>query len=336
MTRRQWVSGALACVAAKADSRPRTTLGVTVDCYQFGRRRQPAYEFAQYCDSIGAGGIQIEIPADLEYARKLRGFLESRGMFLDVMVSFPDRDTESFDRHMRAAKEAGAVSVRAACLGGRRYEVFNSLDQWKTFVAASKAKIERALPIAEKYGIPIGMENHKDWTADELVALLKQFSSENLGVCLDTGNNVALLDDYLDVVNKLAPYTLNTHLKDMGVAEYGAGLLLIEPVLGGGYFDLRKIVSTIRAARPQARLTLEMITRNPLKVPVFTEKYWASFPDRNGATLARAVASARAHAWREKLPEIEQLPRDERLRVEDGNVIRCLDYAISHLALAAS
>jgi sugar phosphate isomerase/epimerase len=342
MTRRQLLGSTLSAAAmaarAAAAAAPvaRTTLGVTIDCYQFGRRRQPALEFAQYCDSLGAGGIQIEVPADLAYARKLRAFLESRGMFLDVMVTLPKEDTSAFEHQVEAAKEAGAFALRAACLGGRRYEVFKSLDQWRDFVRDSHEKIARALRIAEKYRIPLCLENHKDWTVDELAAILKRYSSEHLGVCLDTGNNLSLLDDYRELVERLAPYTVNTHLKDMSLAEYRDGLELVEPVFGGGFLDLPWIVSTIRNARPAARFTVEMITRDALKVPVFTDPYWVTFPDRNGRYLARAVATARTHGWAGALPAIERADRETRLRLEDDNVVQCLNYARNKLGMGAS
>jgi sugar phosphate isomerase/epimerase len=349
MTRREILGSTLSAVAStvastvaiaartmSADPPARTTLGVTIDCYQFGRRRQPALEFAQYCDSLGAGGIQIEIPSDLVYSRALRTFLESRGMFLDVMVSLPNDDTSAFESQVEAAREAGAFALRAACLGGRRYEVFKTPGQWRDFVRDSHRKIARALRIAEKYRIPLCLENHKDWTVDELAAILKQYSSEYLGLCLDTGNNLSLLDDYRELVERLAPYTVNTHLKDMSLAEYRDGLLLVEPLLGGGFFDLPWIVSTIRNARPDARFTVEMLTRDPLKVPVFADPYWVTFPDRNGRYLARAVATARAHGWAGALPAVERTDRETRLRLEDDNVVQCLNYAREKLGMGAS
>jgi sugar phosphate isomerase/epimerase len=334
VTRRGFIGAALGAAGAACEAESSgTTLGVTIDCYQFGRRRQPALEFAQYCDSIGAGGIQIEIPPDLEYARRLRALLDSRGMFLDVMVTLPKEDVSAFEAQVAAAREAGAVAMRAACLGGRRYEVFRSLDQWNEFARDSRRRIARALTIAEKYRIPLGLENHKDWTADELAALMKEYSSEWLGVCLDTGNNLALLDDAMDVVERLAPFTINTHLKDMALAEYPEGLLLIEPVFGEGYLDLRRIVRTVRQARPGVRFTVEQLTRNPLKVPVLTERYWASFPERNGRCLARTLVAARAHPWRGGLPEPEALGRDTRIRLEEDNVVKCLKFAASELGM---
>ena len=41
--------------------------------------------------------------------------------------------------------------------------------------------------------------------------------SEHVGVCLDTGNNVALLEDPMEVVETLAPLAFTTHIKDMAV-----------------------------------------------------------------------------------------------------------------------
>lgn len=333
MTRREVFCSTASLMAARASAAPpRVTMGVTIDCYQFGRRRQPAYEFAEYCHSIGAAGIQIEIPSDLDYARKLRRYLEEREMFLDVMVSLPKDDTVAFERQVAAAKEAGAFALRAACLGGRRYEVFTSLDQWREFVRDSHAKIARALRVAEKHRIPLALENHKDWTADELAAILKQYSTEHLAVCLDTGNNLALLDDYMEVVERLAPYTINTHLKDMWLGEYQNGILLGEPVFGEGFCDLRRIVSIIRRARPDARFTIEMLTRDPLKVPVFSDGYWVTFPDRDGKRLAKTIAAARGTAPR-SLPEVGRMNKEERIRLEEQNVVRCLEYAAKEFGM---
>jgi sugar phosphate isomerase/epimerase len=211
--------------------------------------------------------------------------------------------------------------------------VFRSLGEWRDFVRDSRAKIARAVPIAEKYRVPLGLENHKDWTVDELAGLMQEYSSEWLGVCLDTGNNLALLDDPMEVVERLAPYTLNTHLKDMALAEYPEGLLLVEPVFGEGYLDLRRIVAAVRQARPGARFTVEQLTRNPLKVPVLTDRYWASFSDRNGRYLARTMAAARAHAWKGPLPEPEKLDRDARIRLEEDNVVKCLKFAAGELGM---
>ncbi len=301
--------------------------------YSFTQAK-PTDEFLEYCYSLGAGGVQVEL-TNLEphFTRKLRQRAEELGMYLEVSASLPRNDASLFERTVKAAREAGAPCLRTACLDGRRYEEFSKLDEWKSFVAESRARIARALPILEKHRMPMGIENHKDWTAEELLALLKEFSSEYLGACIDTGNNMALLDDPAELVKRLAPFAVNTHIKDMAVEEYAEGFLLVEVPLGQGMLDMKRIIETIARARPRTRFTLEMITRNPLRVPCLTQKYWATFPDRNGRFLASALSLVRSHSPRRPLPRLDALDPAARLRLEEDNVKQCLAYARDELGL---
>src|SRR5262249_35728609 len=146
-----------------------------------------------------------------------------------------------------------------------------------------------------------------------------------------TGNNLALLEDPLEVVETLAPWAYSTHLKDMAVAEYGEGFLLAEVPLGEGILDLKRIVSTLRRARPEVRLNLEMITRDPLKVPCLTPKYWATFETLPGRSLAQTLTYVRGHVPAQPLPGVSSLTLEERLAMEESNVRKSLAYARQHL-----
>jgi sugar phosphate isomerase/epimerase len=228
-----------------------------------------------------------------------------------------------------AAKQAGALAIRVNCLPGRRYENFTNLADWQQGGGPSHENIDAALRIVEKHQMPLAIENHKDWTADEMAALMKEKASRWLGVCLDTGNNIALLDDPMATVEALAPYAISTHIKDMAVAPYPDGFLLSEMPLGEGMLDMRRIVDTIRRARPETRLTLEMITRDPLKVPCLTDAYWATFPQRNGAIPGAHLA----HGARKAMPVVSGLSREAQLQLEEDNVKKSLTYAREHLGL---
>jgi hypothetical protein len=126
----------------------------------------------------------------------------------------------------------------------------------------------------------------------------------------------------MEVVERLAPYAVSTHIKDMGVDEYPDGFLLSEVVIGQGMLDIPKIIGMVEKARPKTRMTLEMITRDPLKVPVFTDKYWATMPDRSGLHVARTMRTVRAK--KSKLPVITSLSKAAQLRAEEENVRKCL------------
>jgi len=313
-------------------------MGVCQYSFSQSPHTKSAYDFLEYCHSLGAGGIQIGLDSlEPDYLDKLRRRTTELGMYLEVIVSLPQRgNTTDFERHVDAARQAGAVCLRSACLSGRRYESFASLDDWKKFVIESHERLGLAVPVLEKYRMALGLENHKDWTVDEMVVLMQRHSSEFLGVCLDTGNNISLLDGPADVVTKLAPFAVTTHFKNMAVKDYPDGFLLSEVPLGHGILDLGLAVAIIRKARPQARFTLEMITRDPLQVPCLTDKYWVTFPERNGEYLARTLRLVRDHLPATPLPHVTGLDEAARRQQEEDNVKACLAYARDTLGLRAA
>jgi sugar phosphate isomerase/epimerase len=164
-----------------------------------------------------------------------------------------------------------------------------------------------------------------------MAPLMKRYGGEYLGVCIDWGNNIALLDDPMEVVEALAPFAVNSHIKDMALQEYEDGFLLSEVPLGQGILDLKRMLATIRKARPKVRFSLDMLTRNPLKVPCLTEKYWAPFPERNGKYLARTIRLVRANRPRKPLQYMDGLDREGQVRTETGNIAQSIAWARENL-----
>jgi sugar phosphate isomerase/epimerase len=320
----------------------RTSMGLTSDSFQSIRFSSPhrllevdrLMQIAAAVGAAGAHGGMTQI--DFDWARKTRRMKEELDMYVEIQTFLPRQDPDAFEQAVKVAKEAGASSLRAVCLLGRRYEMFETLQDWKSAVAGFHGQIAAAVPIAEKYRMPLGIENHKDWRVDQQVALLKEYESEYLGVSLDTGNNLSILEDPLEVVEKLAPYTFNVHFKDMAVEEYRDGFLMSEVPLGEGMLDLRRMVETIRRARPDVRLSLEMIARDPLQVPCLTDRYWKTFDDVDGVALARTLARIRENPPRAPLPRITGLTADERLELERQLVDRSIVYARDCLGLTPS
>ena len=157
--------------------------------------------------------------------------------------------------------------------------------------------------------------------------LLHRASSPQIGVCVDTGNSIALLEDPLKVVEAYAPWAFSTHLKDMGVEEYAEGFLLAELPLGTGFLDLPRIIEILRRARPEIHFNLEMMTRDPLKIPCLTPKYWTTFAYLSGRYLADTLRLVRTHAAKKPLPRVSGLNQEEKLRREDDNVKVSLRFA---------
>ena len=145
------------------------------------------------------------------------------------------------------------------------------------------------------------------------------------------GNNMSLLEDPLETAYALAPCAATGHRKDMALEPCEDGFLLAKVPLAEGFPDLKVIVDTIRSARPQARFTLGIITRNPLGIPCQGKCYWQ--------TMGRVPASDHAHSLElvhrngKLLQCIEQPPAEERFQIERENYRACPEFGKGHLDL---
>jgi sugar phosphate isomerase/epimerase len=306
-----------------------------------GRRSEDRFSnparFLEFARTLGARGVQVGLGILGDTASDaLRERARAASMYLEGIVSLPrdQADLERFEAEIRTAKRAAVNVVRTVMLSGRRYETFRTTDAFRRFAEASTRSLGLAAQVVAKHDIRLAVENHKDWRADELLAVLKRVGNDHVGVCLDTGNSIALLEDPMEVVDALAPRAFTTHFKDMALEEYRQGFLLSEVPLGKGIVDLPRAVRTLRDARAEIRFNVEMITRDPLEVPCLSEGYWATFADLPGRHLARALSLVRDHQGSQPLPRITALPREAQLRAEVENVRACLAFAREHLGLA--
>jgi len=63
--------------------------------------------------------------------------------------------------------------------------------------------------------IKLAMENHFDFTCDEMLEMFEELSSPYFGMTLDTGNALRYGDDPVEAVKKLSKYIHAIHLKDV-------------------------------------------------------------------------------------------------------------------------
>jgi sugar phosphate isomerase/epimerase len=179
--------------------------------------------------------------------------------------------------------------------------------------------------------VKLAVENHKDWKAAELAQLIQSLGSEWVGVTLDFGNNVSLLEEPMEVIRTLAPFAFSTHVKDMGVKAYSNGFLLSEVPLGAGIVDLKEAVTLCQKYNPSMTFSLEMITRDPLLIPCLDESYWTTFENPSAQDLAKILRLVRDEAYLDALPGVKNLSAEEKLAFEEENVLKCLAYSKSQL-----
>jgi len=297
----------------------------------------PVDRFIDLCKSFGGDGCQIAVSQltslDEESLKRIRQTAEDKGMFLEL--SLDGRAIEDLGQleQITGIAEHLGIKIARVAIDGRRYEEFASLGKWNEFASHWQERLAQSEPMLKQHKLIVGIENHKDWLADELAEMLKKLSSPYLGACVDFGNNLALLEDPLEVAEKLSPFAVTTHLKDVAFALSEDQLLLSEVPLGQGILPLAKIMEILRRGRADIHFCLEMITRDPLRVPYLSDQYWAPYDKRNEMRIERFKSRFLEKASKTPLPKVSGMSSQRMLAVEDDNVRRCVAYAKRTLGL---
>lgn len=302
-------------------------------CHQRWKLAKPADAdaFYRYARELGAEGVQAPLRGcDPGTIREL---VERTGGYYEGELRLPkeEGDLPAFEAEAGRIREAGATVARAVLAGGRRYEIFPTMEAFEAFRAQASRSLALAEPVLAKRRLKLAVENHKDLTCEELVSLMESIGSEWVGVLVDTGNNIALLEEPHGVAEALAPFALSVHLKDMAVQPDAEGFLLSEVPLGTGMLDLRRLVAILRKANPAIVLNLEMATRDPLRVPCLTDAFFATFPGRKATHLEAALARVAANPPKQAPPQVSGKEPGRILGEEESNNRHGLAWMRAHL-----
>jgi sugar phosphate isomerase/epimerase len=150
---------------------------------------------------------------------------------------------------------------------------------------------KEAVKVAEAHGVKLAVENHIDYTSDECVELLDRVGSPYLGLNLDTGNFLRLLDDPVDGASKLADRVYATHIKDLkpvkGVNVKEWYFFSSTPV-GDGLVNNQKLAQILHDANYQGFLAVETDSLHP---DYENQEHWAV--EKSVWELKRIAASVK-------------------------------------------
>jgi len=179
-------------------------------------------DFLVKFDQLDIDGVSLEscfIPRfDPAYLHYIKKHLDVLGMDRVYAWGHPDgleggANEEAFDQlleHISYAEQIGARVMRV---------VGSSLKYRFEDHAPQLEKLSRmfseATRVALKHDVKLAVENHIDYDSDEILRLVKNVNSPNFGVNFDSGNFLRVGDDPVLAMQKLAPYVLATHIKDL-------------------------------------------------------------------------------------------------------------------------
>jgi sugar phosphate isomerase/epimerase len=171
---------------------------------------------------------------------------------------------------------------------GDRHDRFRTDTPWEAQIAATLDVIHELTPRLKRCGIRLALETHADLTVVEMLAVLDRMDPGVAGVTLDTGNLTMRLDEPLAAAQRLAPFVVATHIKDMVLAFTPRGLCWQVRPIGSGILPIPDILAAVLCVRPDLALSIELHPRI-YDLPIYDPRWLAFFPDLRPESLAAVV-----------------------------------------------
>ena len=261
-------------------------MNVGIDSYCFHRffgevypqqerpeRNMTLEDFIEGARRLAVDGVSLEscfFPSvEPSYLADVRAMLDSYGLQRVYAWGHPDgleggTNEAAYEEMLRSFEYAQAIGAPVMRVVGSSLRFRNQphgpqLDRLTQM-------FRKAVRVAEAYGIRMAVENHIDFNGQEMLALLRSVDSPFLGINFDTGNFVRLLDDPVQAMQALAPYTYATHIKDLkiqrGVPANEWYFFSSAPV-GDGVVDNAKLIETLWRNRFSGILAVEIDFLHP-------------------------------------------------------------------------
>ena len=237
--------------------------------------RRTIWDFLDFSARLKVAGVSIEscfLTAELTdapaFLARLTSRLDQLGLarmwawgHLDGLASGTDTAAEAdLIRHLGHARAIGADTMRIVA-GSRRTRPAD----WTEHRRALLPMLRRAADAAEKADVTLALENHLDLSTDQMCELITTIDSPRLRVCLDTANNLRLLEDPLRAAERLAPYAAATHVKDVTAWRGHPGEFGFWPSvpLGQGAVDLPGVLAALHGVGYRGLLAVEIDYLHP-------------------------------------------------------------------------
>ena len=232
--------------------------GEVYDNQQDPGERITCEEFLNRAIDLGVAGVSWETcffeRDDEEYLKGLKEIMDRGGLECIVAWGHPAgleggenvAAIADMEKHHKTCRIMGTDVLRMV---GSHYGLRNTphRPQMERLMTILKDPVKRA----EDAGIKLAMENHFDFTCDEMLEMFETIDSPCFGMTFDTGNALRYGDDPVAAAGKLAKYIFAIHFKDVAPLEGGNEedwfYYACTPV-GSGVIDVPALVAALDGA----------------------------------------------------------------------------------------
>jgi hypothetical protein len=143
-------------------------------------------------------------------------------------------------------------------------------------------------------GIRLAWENHGgDVQAREMKQAIDAIGRDVIGVCLDSGNPVWMLEDPHQTLETLVAYAETCHVRDSAVWKVPEGIAVRWVNMGEGNVDIDGWLRKFIAAKPGMPIIFEnLVSGAPRIHKIYDAAFWDSWRQVPAADFARFVTVA--------------------------------------------
>ena len=336
MDRRTFVLGTAAAAVSASRLRAWRAAAVelgSVDGSVGGNQFTPV-QVLDYFSSIKLTWAMISLPAaivgDEAAIRQIRDHADRLGIKLQLAHGSLCPSSRSFNaqlgtieeqvsRALKASQIFGANCMRCT-LGGdsERPQIEMHIDNMVKAVSSVRSRIVDS-------GVKLAVENHGgDLQAREMKMMIDTVGRDVMGVCLDSGNPVWMLEDPHMTLEMLIPYAETSHVRDSAVWKVPDGIAVRWVNMGEGNVDIDGWIRKFIQAKPGLPIIFEnLVSANPRIHRIYDPKFWDNWRKMPAWEFSRFQALADKGTPKPAVPRAPGKTAGQQ-RIEDLEV--CVRY----------
>ncbi len=258
-------------------------LGIDSYCYHeyFGEvmpgleppKKRSLEDFLETAGKLKVNGVSLETcfieSFEESYLKKIKEIIDKYKMEIVVAWGHPI----GFDggRNKNALKELNKQYNTCKILGADIMRIVGSHEGLRFEPHMPQIKelsivLKEAVKVAEENNVKLAIENHIDYTTEEMLLLMENVDSDYLGINYDTGNVLRMGDHPVESAKILSKYIIATHLKDISPV-YGADPktwnFFASMPLGDGIINIPEVIKALEEAKYPGFYAIEIDYLHP-------------------------------------------------------------------------
>lgn len=233
--------------------------------------------FVEFAESIGSRAIEFHYLHLAEAESRTLAVIGEKLLAnsIEPVISGPWPLTRILEA-VPLAKQLGVRTLRThltpVLCGARAAQG----DKWSEMVSEIRINLAELGPKCVDLGLMLAIENHQDFGSEEMLEFC-EIGGPGVGMCLDTGNPLAVCEDPVAFAKRVAHKVRHIHLKDYRAQATPEGFRLVRCPIGDGTIPLAEIGDVLMSAQTDLTATLEPGALHARHIELLTDAWWQGY-----------------------------------------------------------